>query len=249
MPEQTEKKLKRRPPVVHVNQENQPDLDTRARIKVAARRLFAERGVEAVTVRDIVAEAGSGNGGSLNYYFQSKDRLILELVTDIMRESSDFVLDGISSFERNGGPKSVREVVTVIVNSYKPVEDPSPTAVRFLSSLLFTRRRMVREYIDRIHTSVYSRMLFYVEQLRPDIPVAVLKQRWIYLIWYLVSVQSAYEGYVAANRRNAIWTDVDPIQNMIDTATAILEAPSSDASVARTNTGKVRQAGSRRAKS
>lgn len=206
------------------------DLDTRQRIKVAARRLFAERGVEAVTVREILASAGAKNGGSLNYYFKSKDSLIEELIADFFRDSSDILLDGIQSLERMGGPQSVRDVVTILVASYKPVTDPSPTAVRFLFSLLSTRRRMVNEFMERMHISVFSRMLQYIANLRPDIPPQVLRQRWIYFAWYLVSAQSAYEAYLASNRKSAIWTDTDPIINMIDTATALIEAPCSTTS-------------------
>lgn len=201
------------------------DLDTRQRIKVAARRLFAERGVEAVTVREILASAGAKNGGSLNYYFKSKDSLIEELIAEFFRDSSDIVLDGIQSLERSGGPQSVRDVVTILVASYKPVQDPSPTAVRFLFSLLSTRRRMVNEFMERMHISVFSRMLQYIANLRPDIPPQVLRQRWIYFTWYLVSAQSAYEAHLASRRKSAIWSDIDPITNMIDTATALIEAP------------------------
>lgn len=60
--------------------------DTRHNIKVAARRLFAEHGLEAVTVRQIVAAAGAKNGGSLNYYFKSKEGLILELINEIFND-------------------------------------------------------------------------------------------------------------------------------------------------------------------
>jgi AcrR family transcriptional regulator len=53
--------------------------ETRTRIKVAAQRLFAQRGIDGVSVRDIVAAAGQRNNGSLNYYFRTKEALVLEL--------------------------------------------------------------------------------------------------------------------------------------------------------------------------
>ena len=86
------------------------DLDTKVRIKICARRLFAERGVEAVTVREIVAASGAKNGGSLNYYFKSKEGLIMELLADVFRDSSDGWLEALSDLQRTGGPKIGRAV-------------------------------------------------------------------------------------------------------------------------------------------
>jgi AcrR family transcriptional regulator len=51
--------------------------DTRERILVAAEKLFAEKGFEAASVRDITTEAGC-NVASVNYHFGGKDKLYLE---------------------------------------------------------------------------------------------------------------------------------------------------------------------------
>src|SRR5271156_2807444 len=95
-------------------------LDTRSRLKIAAMRLFAERGVEAVTVRDIVAASEAKNAGSLNYYFNSKEELIAELLTDIFRVSNEDWLDGLSALQLRGGPKSVRDVIHIVVHAPTP---------------------------------------------------------------------------------------------------------------------------------
>lgn len=55
---------------------SEDDQSTRERIKRAARRLFALNGVDAVTVRDVIREAGAKNASALNYYFGSKEGLI-----------------------------------------------------------------------------------------------------------------------------------------------------------------------------
>lgn len=202
-----------------------PPTDTRTRIKVAARRLFAERGVEAVTVRDIVAAAGARNGGSLNYYFGTKDELVYELVEEILHENTEELLKGISAMERNGGPKSVHEIVSTIITSYKTKADPTPNAHRFLSSVLSVHGGKVRKFLDRTQYLIYFRLLEDVIALKPEIPPEVLRQRWIFWAWYVISARSAYETYLAEGRTNPIWTDVDPIANIIDTSCALLEAP------------------------
>ncbi|QPC95216.1 TetR family transcriptional regulator [Mesorhizobium sp. INR15] len=51
------------------------ETDTRERILHAARRLFAEKGFDGATLREIT-EAARANLAAVNYYFRSKDELI-----------------------------------------------------------------------------------------------------------------------------------------------------------------------------
>lgn len=219
-------------------------IGTRDSIKRAARRLFAEHGVEAVSVRDIIAAAGAKNGGSLNYYFGSKDALIEELLKEIFREMSDAWMLGLSEIDRKGGPKSVRDIVKIIIDPPVPilVIDDAPTASRFLASMLSTRRAVVQELIERMHFSAFSRLLLYIQELNEGIPPEVMRQRLIFFAWYTVSVLAAYESYRAqAKHKSTIWTDYDPLANIIDTGTGLLEA---DVSVAPSHAlaGKRRKA-------
>jgi AcrR family transcriptional regulator len=63
----------------------QNDLDTtRERIIDAAGQLFAERGFELTTVRDICQAAGA-NIAAVNYYFRDKERLYVEAVVQAHR--------------------------------------------------------------------------------------------------------------------------------------------------------------------
>jgi len=62
--------------------------ETRARLLVAAERLFAERGYEATSVRDITADAGC-NVAAVNYHFGGKERLYLETVRQLLGELRD----------------------------------------------------------------------------------------------------------------------------------------------------------------
>lgn len=202
--------------------------DTRRNIKVAARRLFAERGVEGVTVREIVAAAGAKNGGSLNYYFKSKEGLILELINEIFSDLNSAWLEGLSALDKSGGPTCVRDIVNVIVRSpnQENYSDPSPTANRFLASVLFTRRKQLSDYMEQMSFSVFRRLLQLIADLSPDIPAPVMRQRLVYFAWYLISVQSALEAWKASRKRVDLWTQVDPLGNLVDTATALLEAGS-----------------------
>jgi len=63
-----------------------PDHDgTRIRLLEAAEEVFAEKGFEAATTREICKRAGVKNVGAVNYYFQGKERLYVEAVKFAMR--------------------------------------------------------------------------------------------------------------------------------------------------------------------
>jgi AcrR family transcriptional regulator len=50
--------------------------DTRLALIRAAERLFAERGIDAISLREVSAEAGQGNNSAVSYHFQSREGLI-----------------------------------------------------------------------------------------------------------------------------------------------------------------------------
>src|SRR5690606_29583357 len=87
----------------------------REAIKRAAQRLFAARGVDAVSVRDILAAAGQRNGASLHYYFGSKDDLVAQLVIDGARLIDDRRNARLDALEAAGGPRSLGEVMEVLI--------------------------------------------------------------------------------------------------------------------------------------
>ena len=57
---------------------------TRERIAIAAGEIFAERGFDGTTVRDICQRAGA-NVAAVNYYFGDKQRLYVEAVVQAHR--------------------------------------------------------------------------------------------------------------------------------------------------------------------
>jgi AcrR family transcriptional regulator len=61
------------------------DHDTEHRLLDAAGRVFAEKGFDAATVRDVCERAGVKNVGAVNYYFRSKENLYEAAVRNAFR--------------------------------------------------------------------------------------------------------------------------------------------------------------------
>jgi AcrR family transcriptional regulator len=65
--------------------------DTRERLLQAAGELFAEKGFEGATVREICQRAGAGNIAAVNYYFRDKEHLYIEAVKSAcLRQAENF---------------------------------------------------------------------------------------------------------------------------------------------------------------
>ena len=71
------------------------DQETRQRLLDAAERLFAERGFNKVSVRDICREAGA-NVAAVNYYFRDKwglYREVLQVIIDYSKRTRELAHD------------------------------------------------------------------------------------------------------------------------------------------------------------
>jgi AcrR family transcriptional regulator len=208
---------------------NVPDArTTRERIKRAARELFALNGVGAVTVRDIVRAAGGKNVSALNYYFGSKEELIETLIRDALAAANARWDRALTALEAAGGPKSVREVVEILVlRGLQPnAGEGDEASARFFATLLHTRHRLVTDTVAKLEFSAYDRALRHIRRLMPPMPDSAKDQRLLFYFWASSSIFAVLEGALDENRSYAEpWSAPDPLGNFIDAAVAMFEAP------------------------
>ena len=76
--------------------------DTRERILDVAERLFARRGIDAVSVRDIIRKAGA-NLGAINYHFGTKRKLIITVFDRRMSPVTKERLSALDALEKAAG--------------------------------------------------------------------------------------------------------------------------------------------------
>jgi AcrR family transcriptional regulator len=209
--------------------------ETRARIKVAAQRLFAQRGIDGVSVRDIVAEAGQRNNGSLNYYFRSKEALVLELIVEggrLIDESRNAYLDRL---EAEGGPHTVREVIEALVFpaiDLAETDREENTYIRFITMLEMNHRKLFRGLIDKKSSktwnSGYRRCLEHLVRLMPGVPLVLLNQRLVFLGLFLNASLSVREAALEQGKGpHRFWGPDYTLSNLIDAMQAIVDQPPS----------------------
>ena len=102
--------------------EPKPRSEAAQRLKQIACRLFAERGVDGVTVREIAEAAGQRNHAAVGYHFGSKEALIRELVLDgavLIDARRNAALDVL---EAAGGPRTARAVIDLLVETGRQLQ-------------------------------------------------------------------------------------------------------------------------------
>jgi len=90
--------------------------ESKRRLLDAAELLFAERGFEAVSVRDITQHANA-NVAAINYHFGTRDGLIALVVTRYLAPVNDERLARLDTLERKGPGKAmpVEEIINALV--------------------------------------------------------------------------------------------------------------------------------------
>jgi len=137
-------------------------VETRDRLLNVAERLFAQRGYEATSVRDITAEAGC-NVAAVNYHFGGKDNLYLETFRGLLGELRDLRIRRIRADMAEAGETATLELfVESMANAFlQPFVDEG----RGRLLMAFVSREMVDRHLPA--------GVFLDEFIRPLLDVAL----------------------------------------------------------------------------
>ncbi|MDR3662585.1 MAG: TetR/AcrR family transcriptional regulator [Mycobacterium sp.] len=90
---------------------------TRAKLVKTAEKLFAEQGVDAVSVRSVNAAAGLG-AASVHYHFGSKDELLRAVVLDLGAAVGSTIQANVDVLAANSTPPTADELVRAVTGPY-----------------------------------------------------------------------------------------------------------------------------------
>lgn len=209
--------------------ENKPSsdrLDSAARLKVVALRLFAERGIDGVTVRQIAEEAGQKNHAALTYHFGSKEALIRTLIAEGAQAIDDRRNAWLDAVEAGGGPHSVREAMEGLVRSSVAATPPPEGEYynRFILGVQISNQSLFMDALEGKWNRGYQRCLAHIRRLLPGVAPADINQRLVFMGAALGGILAARERELADHSRpHAMWSQNRTLTRIADSLAAMLE--------------------------
>ena len=195
-------------------------------LKAVALKLFAEHGIDGVTVRQIAEAAGQKNHAAITYHFGSKDALIRELVVDgahAIDERRNAALDHANAA---GGPHSVIEVMEILVDTSV---DPDPPASgecynRFVVGLQLSNRALFMDALAGRWNSGYQRCLDEVRRLMAHMPAELLNQRLVFMGGAIGGILAGRETELSdRSREHPMWSHPETLGRVARALAAIIE--------------------------
>lgn len=155
--------------------------DTRQRLLLTALHLYANEGLNAVSLRRISAAAGSKNSAAMHYHFRNKLGVIHALVEMIASE-----LKTIAARQREPQPEtaSLRQEFrnTLRPLAQLPLQTPwGADAVRFMSRVITEYSPEVAAEFNRVYEPFWQRVDTALAQLLPDLPDDLRRLRLMFM--------------------------------------------------------------------
>jgi AcrR family transcriptional regulator len=205
--------------------------DTRRELILAAERLFAERGIEGVSLREINLAAKQRNTSAAHYHFGSKDALvdaIFEFRRAEIGKRRDELLDAFESGERKTEPRSLAEALILPLAKEVQQGPESGRYLEFLAHLFLTSPSQVGNIL-RKHEAAETRWIEFAQRAMPHMPRRVLFTRLFLMGRHVVISLAVYQ------RRGLGVDDVGfeaYLSDMIDAVAGYISAAPSERTLA-----------------
>jgi len=184
--------------------------DTRERILLASQKLFADKGFDATSVRDITTEAGC-NVASVNYHFGGKDKLYLETFRSmlaVLRDQRLTVLEEL--MERTPAPTLEEFLRSFAEGFIDPLVDESRGRLFMaLVSREMSDPRLPHDvFVSEFIRPVLERSLIALEAFGPPLDPADARLCIMSMVGQLLHALKAHHLFTHDGRSEIVPTDL-----------------------------------------
>ena len=203
-------------------------LDSSDVLLLTAQKLFAEKGIDAVSMREIARESGQRNNSALHYHFGSKEALIQAILQRGMVQIDELrndYLDRVFADQRHTQLRALVEAVvwplatglaTTQMNSYN----------RFLAAAQMHPDIDLAASTREDGERGFRRIQEWMEPLLPDVPPLVQRQRFLAAVAFVIFSLSDFERLKALRGRTNRGFDLQrAVENLIDMLCGAMAAP------------------------
>ncbi|TDD33775.1 TetR/AcrR family transcriptional regulator [Saccharopolyspora elongata] len=210
--------------------------DTRSRLIEVAERLFAERGVHAVSLREIATAAGQRNTSAVAYHFGTKRALVEAVYEYRMRPASNRLLAHVADLDARGRGHDLRALVEVMIRTTAENlegERRPGWFLRFVANAMYVEDIAPFDLTANEWSSGQAALHARIAEHLTDLPPRLRQDRWDHFAGLLV--------HTLANRERRLQKDATAdegaehrllIAQLVDSCTALLSTPASPETLA-----------------
>lgn len=157
-----------------------PRATTPTQLLDAAERLFAERGIDSVSIREIVRASGQANLSAAHYHFGSRDALVAALVERRLRTINALRhrrLDELAAEGMAGHVPAIIHATVGVLAEVVKTEPWGPDYVCITAAANFNTRMQLNRLVDPQSVSGLLRCVEMVRHLLPQLPAQVFRER------------------------------------------------------------------------
>lgn len=139
----------------------------------AAERLVAERGLAALTLRDVQNEAGQANKSAAQYHFGSREGLLSAVIDSRMRPAGERRLELLAAIDRGPQPPDMRKLVeaSILPLAEQTIDRTHSLYARFLVQSIFdpAMSTVIRDHLQAASYRDIHRRIVSASTLPTDI--------------------------------------------------------------------------------
>lgn len=206
---------------------------TREQLILAGERLFAQQGLDNVSLRQINAEAGQRNSSASHYHFGSKESLITAIYEYRMERLNDRRKEMLASLPPAADPVPVSTTIGLLV--YPMVEEIEGSeggqyCIQFLAQILsHPMMDLMTMWRSQFSESV-GQLYYNLRTAVPDVPDEVFGPRFG-LMW-VMAVNALADREKLRRSASGVTNHTLPVlfvSNLVDTLAGMISAPASAA--------------------
>lgn len=206
-----------------------PRASAREQMMVAAERLFAERGIGEVSLREIGAAAGQRNNGAAQYHFGSKQGLVEAIVAWRMAPLNERRLELLEALDREGRGADRRALLEALVAPFvESLAQPGTHWARFLAQALSESGLGFPSALARPEMRGLAEVFGRLARSLAPLPAALRDERQGLVGTLVVNAVASWERRLRAESRDAVPLPL-LAANLVDAAAGLLDAPVSEA--------------------
>jgi AcrR family transcriptional regulator len=205
--------------------------DTRMRLILAAERLFADSGIEGVSLRQVNVTAGQKNASATHYHFGSKDALIEAVLLHRLEGIDARRMELLDKVEAEGRSGVLRALIEALILPYAELLDGREGGshyIRFLAQIYSETRVELAEMTRGKHDEGARRAFALMAKLLPGVPLQISQVRFFITSSNVVHSIAEREHYVrhSSYQPSELETELF-VSQLVDEITGAIEIPPS----------------------